>query len=213
MAVAGTTAMAQTQQTGQVQQKSQQPVKEKTLYVVDGKVVPKDAFEKLSPEEIKNISVLKGIEGAIVVSTKEGTYAHNDAASGPNVKEVKSVKVSDSDGKIMNYWAVDDPGLDTAKVKSVTTVSKDSDGEFRSEERKNDGSVVIRLRGVKKNGGDKDIPLIIVKNAKGEVSVAGSMDEIKPETIKAISVRKDSKVEEFRKYGNTTYGVIVIELL
>ena len=213
MAVAGTTAMAQTQQTGQVQQKSQQPVKEKTLYVVDGKVVPKDAFEKLSPEEIKNISVLKGIEGAIVVSTKAGTYAHNDAASGQNVKEVKSVKVSDPDGKIMNYWAVYDPGLDTAKVKSVTTVSKDSDGEIRSEKRKNDGSVVIRLRDVKKNGGDKDIPLIIVKNAKGEVSVAGSMDEIKPETIKAISVRKDSKVEEFRKYGNTTYGVIVIELL
>lgn len=213
MAVAGTTAMAQTQQTRQVQQKSQQPVKEKTLYVVDGKVVPKDAFEKLSPEEIKNISVLKGIEGAVVVSTKERTYAHNDAASGQNVKEVKSVKVSDPDGKIMNYWAVDDPGLDTAKVKSVTTVSKDSDGEIRSEKRKNDGSVVIRLRGVKKNGGDKDNPLILVKNAKGEVSVAGSMDEIKPETIKAISVRKDSKVEEFRKYGDTTYGVIVIELL
>lgn len=203
MAVAGTTAMAQTQETKQLQ------AKEKTLYVIDGKVASKDVFEKLSSEEIKNISVLKGIEAAIVVSTKEG----NHAQKGAEAVEVKSLKVFDSDGEAMAYWKIDDPEADTAKIKSVITVSKNEDGKIVSEEKKSDGSIVVMVRGEKKNDLTKVTPLIIVKNAKGEISTAKSMEEIKPENIKAISVLKDSKAGEFSKYGDITYGVVVIELM
>ena len=203
MAVAGTTAMAQTQENKQL------PEKEKTLYVIDGKVASKDVFEKLSSEEIKNISVLKGIEAAIVVSTKEGTHAQNDAKA----VEVKSIKVLDTHGKVNVYWESDDFKEDTAKVKSVITVSKNEDGKIVSEEKKNDGSIVVMVRGEKMNDLTKVTPLIIVKNAKGEISTAKSMEEIKPENIKAISVLKDSKAGAFSKYGDITYGVVIIELL
>lgn len=203
MAVAGTTAMAQTQQA----------VQEKTVYIIDGKVAHKDAFDKLAPEKIKNISVLKGIEQAVVVSTKESANLQNDADLRGKVVEVKSVKISDPNGAVKGYWKADDPGLDTAKVKSVTIVSKTSDGELKSEKKVDDGSIVVMVRGDKMKEGDKDYPLIIVKDAKGEISIAKSMSEIKPETIKAITVRKDSKAAEYSKYGNTTHGVIVIELL
>ena len=198
LAVAGSTAMAQTQEN------KQQTTEEKTLYVIDGKIASKDAFEKLPSDQIKNIEVLKGIEGAIVVNTKDGDYGKTD------VIQIKSYKLS---GKVSEYWKVDDPEFDSTEVKRVIKISKDKEGNIKSEENRDDGSVLIRLR----NDGNKPVdvkvnPLIIVKNAKGEISVAGNMEDIKPENIKAISVIKDSTAEHYAKYGNVKYGVIVVEL-
>lgn len=201
LAVAGTTAMAQTQQN---RKDKQQTTKEKTLYVIDGQIASEDAFEKLPSDRIKNIEVLKGIEGAIVVNTKDGDYGKGD------VIQIKSYKLS---GKVAEYWKVDDPEFDSTKVKKVITVSKDKDGNMKSEEKREDGSVLIRLKNNENKPVDVKVnPLIIVKNAKGEISVAGNMEEIKPENIKAISVIKDNSAEPYAKYGNIKYGVIVVEL-
>ena len=201
LAVAGSTAMAQTQQD------KQQTSKEKTLYVIDGKIASKDVFEKLQSDQIKNIEVLKGIEGAIVVNTKNGDYGKSD------VIQIKSYKLPETAGKVSKYWKVDDPDFDSTKVKKVITISKDKEGNIKSEEKREDGSVLIRLRNDENKPVDVKVnPLIIVKNAKGEISVAGNMEEIKPENIKAISVIKDSTAEPYAKYGNIKYGVIVVEL-
>ena len=69
LAVAGSTAMAQTHQD------KQQTSKEKTLYVIDGQVYSKDVFDKLAPDKIKDVKVLKGIGDAIVVTTRTGEMA------------------------------------------------------------------------------------------------------------------------------------------
>lgn len=55
----------------QNQEGAQQAEKEKTLYIVDGKVVSKKTFEALPPEVIQNIDVYKGVEQAIVVNVKQ----------------------------------------------------------------------------------------------------------------------------------------------
>ncbi len=185
MAVAGTSAKAQTQtqEQEQVVELTKGKVKlvkglnGKTLYVVDGKLASKDSFEKLSPEEIKSMEVVKGIEAAIVVTTKS-PVSEASAASG-------------QDGA--KYWVIK--------------------GDKDSVAKTNDGPV-IRLRGEKKeNVGVAVNPLIVVKNAKGEMTIVKDIKEIKPETIKAITVFKDSKTQEFKQYGDITYGVIYIELL
>lgn len=214
LAVAGTTAMAQTQQTKE--NKLLQTTTDKTAYVIDGKTASKDAFEKLQPDQIKDIVVLKGIEGAIVVNTKNADNGENNIVenNGENdIVEIKSYKLSESNGKVFKYWKVDDPEFDSTKVKKVITVSKDKNGNIKSEEKTRYVNTIIVRKMDNKSADVKTKPIIIVKNTKGEISVAGNMEEIKPENIKAISVVKDSKAEPYAKYGDIKYGVIVVELM
>lgn len=55
--------------------------KDNILYIIDGKVVSKDAFKAVPPEDVQNIDVYKGVAGAMVMSTKKG-----DALVGKVVK-------------------------------------------------------------------------------------------------------------------------------
>ena len=68
--------------------------------------------------------------------------------------------------------------------------------------------VVISARSEKKPAGD---PLCIIKKPDGEIS-KGSLDSITPEQIKSIHVFKDNSVEQFKMYGDTSNGVILVEL-
>lgn len=164
----------------------QQPVKEKILYIIDGKIVSKEAFEKMPSDNIKNINVIKGIESALIMNTKgtvTGVYVLPAAAG----------------DKAADAQAADDKATenDTTAAKKIYSTN----------------SLHIRVRD--KDGNDlkvKSDPLIIVKDNEGNVKVAKTMDDIKVEDIKAISVRKDNNTQEFKKYGDISYGVIIVEL-
>lgn len=67
-----------------------QEAQDKTLYVVDGRVVSKADFDKIESGEIKNINVVKGISKAVVVSTK-GVCADNKPVD-PKTVSVISIK-------------------------------------------------------------------------------------------------------------------------
>lgn len=168
----------------------QQTAKEKILYIIDGKVVPKDAFEKMPSDNIKNINVIKGVESVLIMNTKMNTKG---VVTGVYV-------LPDAPGdKASDAQAADDKATVNDSTATRTIYSTNS--------------LHIRVRD--KDGNDlkvKSDPLIIVKDNEGNVKVAKTMDDIKVEDIKAISVRKDNNTQEFKKYGDISYGVIIVEL-
>ncbi|MBQ7773309.1 MAG: hypothetical protein IJ383_04510 [Bacteroidales bacterium] len=184
MAMAAQVAVAQDAAEGQ------QTAKEKILYIIDGKVVPKDAFEKMPSDNIKNINVIKGVESVLIMNTKMNTKG---VVTGVYV-------LPDAPGdKASDAQAADDKATVNDSTATRTIYSTNS--------------LHIRVRD--KDGNDlkvKSDPLIIVKDNEGNVKVAKTMDDIKVEDIKAISVRKDNNTQEFKKYGDISYGVIIVEL-
>ena len=54
-------------------------------------------------------------------------------------------------------------------------------------------------------------PLCIVKSPDGKLS-KGEMSSISPDTIKSIHVLKDDKTEPYKSFGDTSNGVVLIEL-
>lgn len=54
-------------------------------------------------------------------------------------------------------------------------------------------------------------PLCIIKKPDGEIS-KGNLESITPDQIKSIHVFKDNSVDAYKKYGDTSNGVILIEL-
>ena len=69
--------------------------------------------------------------------------------------------------------------------------------------------VVIKVRGEKKTDG---APLSLVKSSDGNIKKVDNIDSITPNDIKTMNVYKGNKGEQFKEYGNTTNGVILIEL-
>lgn len=67
---------------------------------------------------------------------------------------------------------------------------------------------VISVRGVEQSSVE---PLCIVKNSDGALS-KGKMEEISPNDIKSVSILKDDQAEPYKQYGDTSNGVILIEL-
>lgn len=57
----------------------------------------------------------------------------------------------------------------------------------------------------------KPEPLCIVKTTDGNLS-KGDLHSISPDTIKSIHVLKEDKAEPYKKYGDTSNGVVLVEL-
>ena len=68
---------------------------------------------------------------------------------------------------------------------------------------------VVSVKGVKKPGSD---PLYLVKSANGDIKKVNSLESISPNDIKTMSVFKNDKVDQFKKYGDTSNGVVLVEL-
>ena len=69
--------------------------------------------------------------------------------------------------------------------------------------------VVVSVRGVKKDNAE---PLYLVKSANGKIKKVASLESISTDDIKTMNVFKDDKGEQFKKYGDTTNGVVLVEL-
>ena len=172
----------------------------KSLYVIDGKVASKAEFDQLKPETIQNIDIFKNIEGAVVVTTKEGGQAL-DGLRGR-----------------LHVITLDKKTGDRKESKTTTVHFKKQDGSATVEE--NDEKVLViggqaSVVTTKSKKTEVANPLILQKKKKdGEIKVL-SPDAIKtmdPNTIQSVSVLKDDTTEAYTKYGDVTNGVIVIEL-
>ena len=68
---------------------------------------------------------------------------------------------------------------------------------------------VISVRGEKMPQSD---PLYLVKSANGDIKKVDNLESISPNDIKTMNVFKGDKGEQFKKYGYTSNGVVLVEL-
>ena len=217
MALAGTLAFAQTNEG-------------KTLYVIDGVVSSKEAADQLPSNMIKNMNVVKGVESVIVITTHEGREISGrvvDVEGKPMigvavmVPKTKTGVVTDANGyykinlpageAFLNYIYVDYPTVTVQVDKTnMDDVVMDKNAPQNRAVVKDLKGDVVSIRVVKKAGGD---PLYVVKSANGKIKKVENLESISPNDIKTMHVYKDDKsAEQFKKYGDTSNGVVLVEL-
>lgn len=199
----------------------------KILYLVDGKVVSKELFDQIPQTEIKDVNVMKGISSAVVVNTKSGLKTNgvvtavrgvkksNDMVN-PITTQVTTVTIDkrkDNPVQIQTEEKIsikgdDDTsfgpiGVDTYKVGENTSVSVSTamgTGKIVSISKKSDANNKIQA-------------LVVVKDAEGKIYKVNEINSIEVNSIKSMTVFKNSPAkDEFKKYGDTSNGVIYIEL-
>ena len=202
---------------------------DKTLYIIDGVVSTKAAADELPSDAIRNMNVVKGVESVVIITTQSGRKISGrvvDVEGKPMagvavmVPKTKLGVVTGLDGTFninlpagaafLTFAMVDYPTktvqVDKANLGDIVmdknapqdlVVIKDLNGE------------VVSVKGVKKPGSD---PLYLVKSANGDIKKVDSLESISPNDIKTMSVFKNDKVDQFKKYGDTSNGVVLVEL-
>ena len=202
---------------------------DKTLYIIDGVVSTKAAADELPSDAIRNMNVVKGVESVVIITTQSGREISGrvvDVEGKPMagvavmVPKTKLGVVTGPDGTFninlpagaafLTFAMVDYPTktvqVDKANLGGIVmdknapqdlVVIKDLNGE------------VVSVKGVKKPGSD---PLYLVKSANGDIKKVDSLESISPNDIKTMSVFKNDKVDQFKKYGDTSNGVVLVEL-
>ena len=207
-----------------------------TLYIIDGVVSSKTTADQLPSDEISNMNVVKNIKQAVIISTKNGRtvsghvmdkYGNPMFGVAVMVKGTPTGVVTDSNGyyelslpagrSLLTFALIDYPTrtIEAEKVNNCTVVmSKNEEEELN----------VIPVRGTEIIGNvrvcpavpvdspDAAKPLCVIKDAQGNIA-QGSLDSLTPDQIKSISVYKDAaSMEQFKQYGDTSNGVIYVEL-
>ena len=191
-----------------------------TLYIIDGVVSLKTAADELPSDAIKNMNIVTGIDKVVIITTKEGRVVSGrvvDTEGKPIIGvAVLSPKthngvVTDMEGRFQMNLPAGEAFLTFKMIdypSKTVQVDKSDLGDIVMDKNATQDVVVISARSEKKPAGD---PLCIIKKPDGEIS-KGSFDSITPEQIKSIHVFKDNSVEQFKKYGDTSNGVILVEL-
>ena len=203
---------------------------DKTLYIIDGVVSSKAAADELPSDAIKNMNIVKGVESVVVITTQSGREISGrvvDVEGKPMVgvavmvPKTKLGVVTGLDGTFninlpagaafLTFAIVDYPTktvqVDKANMDDVVMDKNAPENLVVIKDHNNDG--VVSVRGVKKPGND---PLYLVKSANGKIKKVDSLESISPNDIKTMSVFKDDKVDQFKKYGDTSNGVVLVEL-
>ena len=161
----------------------------KTLYLVDGAVSQKEFVDALPKDLIDNMEVIKGVESVVVITTKSKAVAN---------APVISFRPSKSD----------ESGNDTEN-QTVATITY---GAATPPADGNHATATLSYRTTNPtNGATVAAPLCVVKTPDGKLS-KGDMPSISPDTIKSIHVFKDDTTEPYKSFGDTSNGVVLIEL-
>ncbi|MBQ3043764.1 MAG: carboxypeptidase-like regulatory domain-containing protein [Alistipes sp.] len=200
-----------------------------TLYIIDGVVSTKAAVDELPSDMIRNMNVVKGVESVVIITTQNGREISGrvvDTEGKPMagvlvmVPKTKAGVATDANGyykinlaageAFLQYMYVDYPTItvqvDKANMDDVvmdknalpnTVVVKDLKGD------------VVSVRGEKK---PESNPLYLTKSANGVIKKVDNLESISPNNIKTMNVFKGEQGEQFKKYGDTSNGVILIEL-
>ena len=192
-----------------------------TLYIIDGVVSLKTAADELPSDAIKNMNIVTGIDKVVIITTKEGRVISGrvvDTEGKPIIGvAVLSPKthngvVTDLEGRFQMNLPAGEAFLTFKMIdypSKTVQVDKSDLGDIVMDKNATQDVVVISARGEKKAGAE---PLYLVKYANGKVKKVDSLDSISPSDIKTMNVFKDKSVEQFKKYGDTSNGVVLVEL-
>ena len=200
-----------------------------TLYIIDGVVSTKAAVDELPSDMIRNMNVVKGVESVVIITTQNGREISGrvvDTEGKPMagvlvmVPKTKAGVATDANGyykinlaageAFLQYMYVDYP------TKTVS-VDKANMGDVVMDKNQAENTIVIRDASLKvenftyqpsKSTVDA---LCIIKKPNGEI-YKGDINSISPNEMKTIHVFKGEQGEQFKKYGDTSNGVILIEL-
>jgi hypothetical protein len=200
-----------------------------TLYIIDGVVSTKAAVDELPSDMIRNMNVVKGVESVVIITTQNGREISGrvvDTEGKPMtgvlvmVPKTKVGVATDANGyykinlaageAFLQYMYVDYP------TKTVQ-VDKANMDDVVMDKNQAENTVVIRDASLKvenftyqpsKSTVDA---LCIIKKPNGEI-YKGDINSISPNEMKTIHVFKGEQGEQFKKYGDTSNGVILIEL-
>ena len=200
-----------------------------TLYIIDGVVATKAAADELPSDAIRNMNIVKGVESVVIITTQAGREISGrvvDVEGEPMagvlvmVPKTKVGVATDANGyykinlaageAFLNYMYVDYPTktvhVDKANMDDVVMDKNAPENLVVIKELKGD---VVSVRGVKKDNAE---PLYLVKSADGKIKKVDSLESISPNNIKTMNVFKGDKVDQFKKYGDTSNGVVLVEL-
>lgn len=200
-----------------------------TLYIIDGVVSTKAAVDELPSDMIRNMNVVKGVESVVIITTQNGREISGRVVDNEGkpmtgvlvmVPKTKAGVATDANGyykinlaageAFLQYMYVDYP------TKTVS-VDKANMGDVVMDKNQAENTVVIRDASLKvenftyqpsKSTVDA---LCIIKKPNGEI-YKGDINSISPNEMKTIHVFKGEQGEQFKKYGDTSNGVILIEL-
>lgn len=200
-----------------------------TLYIIDGVVSTKAAVDELPSDMIRNMNVVKGVESVVVITTQNGREISGrvvDTEGKPMVGVLVMVpktkvgvatdlngyyKINLAAGEaFLQYMYVDYPTI-------TVPVDKANMDDVVMDKNQVEKTVVIRDASLKvenftyqpsKSTVDA---LCIIKKPNGEI-YKGDINSISPNEMKTIHVFKGEQGEQFKKYGDTSNGVILIEL-
>ena len=208
-----------------------QEKEDKTLYIIDGVVSSKAAADELPSNTIRNMNVVKGVDKVVIITTKAGREISGRVVD-TNGKPMTGVVVmvpktntcvsTDANGyykislaageAFLNYAYADYPTktvqVDKANMDDVV-MDKNAPKNLVVLKDLNLNDDVIKVRVEKKTDG---APLYLVKSSDGNIKKVDNIDSISPNDIKTMNVYKGNKGEQFKEYGNTSNGVILIEL-
>ena len=202
---------------------------DKTLYIIDGVVSTKAAADELPSDAIRNMNIVKGVESVVIITTQSGREISGrvvDVDGKPMagvavmVPKTKLGVVTGLDGTFNINLPASEAFLTFAMVdypSKTVQVDKANLGDIVMDKNAPQDLVVIKelngevvsVKGVKKPESD---PLYLVKSANGDIKKVDSLESISPNDIKTMSVFKNDKVDQFKKYGDTSNGVVLVEL-
>lgn len=200
-----------------------------TLYIIDGVVSTKAAVDELPSDMIRNMNVVKGVESVVIITTQNGREISGrvvDTEGKPMagvlvmVPKTKAGVATDANGyykinlaageAFLQYMYVDYPTItvqvDKANMDDVVMDKNAPQNLVALKDLKGD---VVSIKGEKKSESN---PLYLTKSANGVIKKVDNLESISPNNIKTMNVFKGEQGEQFKKYGDTSNGVILIEL-
>ena len=192
-----------------------------TLYIIDGVVSLKTAADELPSDAIKNMNIVTGIDKVVIITTKEGRVVSGrvvDTEGKPIIGvAVLSPKthngvVTDMEGRFQMNLPAGEAFLTFKMIdypSKTVQVDKSDLGDIVMDKNATQDVVVISARGEKMPKSD---PLYLVKSANGDIKKVDNLESISTDDIKTMNVFKGDKGEQFKKYGDTSNGVVLVEL-